>query len=689
MRTVCSGASTGTRKWATAAGRPSSGGLPPPWSITVCSSIPASYRARAARPEAVASRRLLAPPTLAAALLGLAPQAAPSPKPPPAPPPAAVELLKSSVRRTATTGRARRATRRPSPASGSPGLRDALASWREVSSPTSEYRVPDEVTGGVVLFDMDGDGDLDLFLVTGGTWPDLAPDAPFPGHALFRNDGGMKFTDVAKEAGVFGEAGSYCMGATAADFDGDGDQDLFVTGLERCWLYRNDGGGGGVPKFTECAGELGVRNDGKWATSACFLDADGDGRIDLYVANYLVFTVELNRRLRCGHGQRRAARLLRAEGVHRRPGRLLPSGGPGGRGRGREDDDACRLPRVRRRVGPRRAAAAREQREGARRGRERRRRRRRPRPLRRERRLPQPPLPEREQAGRMPLPRGRPRARLRAQRRRPRPGRDGVDAGDVDGDGDLDFVVTNLDLESNGLFRNDGSGFFSDEARAAGFVAADQGNVGFGVDLLDWDDDGDLDLIVANGHVLAHVHATRGTLFYEQADQLLENDGRGRFRCLPPAEAGAAFTVRHVARGLATGDLDGDGDLDAVIVPRDEAPMLLRNNHAAPRGDSLLLTLVGTKCNRDAIGARVTLTTGGKRQVGEVRAGSSYASRCDLRLHFGLGGPGGLGASARAEKIEVRWPGGEVAELGGAEAGFEYRIVQGGALEKLRALAAK
>jgi len=553
-------------------------------------------------------------------------------------------------------------------------LHEPLAGWRHESTPTREYRIPETVTGGVVLFDADGDGDLDVFLVTGGTWEDLQPGAPFPGNALFRNEGGWKFTDVAREAGLFGEAGGYCMGAVAADFDNDGDQDLYVTGLRRNWLYRNDGVRDGVPRFTECAGKLGVRSSGAWSTSACFFDGDGDGRLDLYVTNYVDFSIELNRRLQCGIktggvldycGPREFPGLQdwwfrqQEDGTFREcaleaglrvPEPLATNGKGLGVVTADVDDDGDLDLYVANDTCPNLLFVN----DGKGRFREN--------ALARGCALSE---DGRSQAGM------------------------GVDAGDFDGDGDLDLWVTNLDLEYNGLYRNAGDGQFIDDVRAAGLAAPDLGHVGFGTDFFDADNDGDLDLVIANGHPLARIHHSRGTLHYEQVDQLFENVGRGRYRAVPPEKAGAYFGVRNVARGLATGDLDGDGDLDVVIVPRDEPAVLLRNNHVpdraaagAPAG-ALLLTLTGVKCNRDAVGARVHLTAGGRTQVEEVRAGNSYQSRSDLRLHFGLG------AAARAEQVRVRWPDGSIQELGPAEAGYEWRIVQGGALEKLRPLAAR
>lgn len=533
-------------------------------------------------------------------------------------------------------------------------LRDALAGWRHVSSPSGEYRLPEVVCGGVALLDCDGDGDLDVFLVNGGTWPDQTPGAPFPGHALFRNDGGMRFTDIAAAAGVRGFDGDYCMGVAAADLEGDGDQDLFVTGVTRNRLYVNDGHG----RFAERAEAAGVAGGGKWSSSACFLDADRDGSLDLYVANYVEFSIENNRSHPCGvdvTGVRDYCAPKEYLGVqhwffHGRGdgtfeeqalARGLGAGGPltdHSKGLGvvasDVDDDGDPDLYVANDGTPNflfvndgtghfeeqgivRGAAYGED--------------------------------------------GRSLAGM------------GCDAGDYDGDGDFDLLCVNLSSEMNSLYQNDGRGWFSDEHRRSGLAAVDRGEVGFGIDFFDHDHDGDLDLLIANGHVLVNVHRSRGSGWYMQADQLLENDGSGRFTLVPPETAGAYFTVRNAARGLATGDLDGDGDPDAVIVARDEGAVLLRNNHVAPgtRADAFLFALEGAGRNRDAIGARLTLTVAGRARIEEVRGGSSYGSRNDLRVHFGAAG------AEQATLLRVRWPDGTTQEHGPLIAGFEWRWKQG------------
>ncbi|MBL8843751.1 MAG: VCBS repeat-containing protein [Planctomycetes bacterium] len=533
-------------------------------------------------------------------------------------------------------------------------MREALPGWCHQTSPSGEYRLPEIVAGGVVLLDVDGDLDQDVFLVNAGVWRDVAPEAPFPGHALFRNDGDLRFTDIASEAGVRGVDGSYCTGGAAADIDGDGDQDLLVTGWGRNFLYVNDGKG----RFTERAEAAGVAGGGKWSSSACFFDADRDGALDLYVANYVEFSIEVNRAHPCGvevTGVRDYCAPKEYLGVQhwffqgKGDGTFVERSREVGMGITAPLSDhskglgvvACDVDDD----GDPDLYAAND---GT------------PNFL-----FVNDGKGHFEECGAL-------RGCAYGEDGRSLAGM-GVDAGDYDGDGDFDLLCVNLSSEMNSLYQNDGRGWFSDEHRAAGFMAVDRGEVGFGIDFLDHDHDGDLDLLIANGHVLFNVHKSRGGAWYMQADQLLENDGSGRFALVKPEQAGAYFTVRNAARGLATGDLDGDGDLDAVIVARDEPAVLLRNNHVAAgqRADAFLFALSTRGKNRDAIGAKLTLTVAGKARSEEVRAGSSYASRNDLRVHFGAAG------APRAELLVVRWPDGTTQQHGPLDAGFEWAWTQG------------
>ncbi|MCP3964011.1 MAG: CRTAC1 family protein [bacterium] len=247
----------------------------------------------------------------------------------------------------------------------------------------------------------------------------------------------------------------------------------------------------------------------------------------------------------------------------------------------------------------------------------------------------------------------------------------GVDAGDVDGDGRLDLYVANLDLETNTLYRQFGDGFFEDATRPSGLAAPSHERVGFGVELFDADLDGDLDLYVANGHILDNVREIRASASFEQPDQLFENR-RGRFE--PVARAGPWFSEARVSRSVAAGDLDGDGDQDLLITTCDQEPALLFNRVAD--GRPAVVVDLRLPSGRSAVGARAVLVdSAGGRQTEEVRAGSGYLSQGGPRLVFGLAGGAGV------EKLEVRWPDGSRQTVDGAsvptDASEVLRLEQG------------
>jgi hypothetical protein len=243
----------------------------------------------------------------------------------------------------------------------------------------------------------------------------------------------------------------------------------------------------------------------------------------------------------------------------------------------------------------------------------------------------------------------------------------GVDAGDYDGDGRLDFVVTNLDLETHSLFRSLGDGLFAHATGDSGIGFATLPFVGFGVAFLDADHDERLDLVIANGHIFDNAPVYRPGATHAQRKLLFRNATGRRFVEMGRA-AGEGFAMEKVGRGLASGDIDNDGDLDLLVTNNGQTPDLLRND-SRPVGSAMLVrALTG---NRDAVGARIRVTTGSRTQVREIRAGSSYLGQSDLRAHFGLG------TAARADRIDILWPSGRTDVVRLAAAGQIVTIGEG------------
>jgi hypothetical protein len=245
----------------------------------------------------------------------------------------------------------------------------------------------------------------------------------------------------------------------------------------------------------------------------------------------------------------------------------------------------------------------------------------------------------------------------------------GIDTGDYNADGWLDLVITNLDFEMHTINRGLGHGLFGYAATETGVGYPTLPFVGFGVAFLDFDNDTQLDLAIANGHILDNAPQFRTGSTYRQRRLLFRNTTLRRFVEIGRS-AGPAFAADRIGRGLATGDIDNDGDLDLLVTNNGESAELLRND-GDNRANALLIRLRGTGGNAEAIGARIRLTAGSRTQIRDVKAGSSYLSQNDLRAHFGLG------AAARADRIEVRWPSGRAEVVAGAAANEIITIDEG------------
>jgi hypothetical protein len=248
----------------------------------------------------------------------------------------------------------------------------------------------------------------------------------------------------------------------------------------------------------------------------------------------------------------------------------------------------------------------------------------------------------------------------------------GIDTGDYDGDGRLDLVITNLDFEMHSLYRGLGGGLFGYATTESGIGFPTLPFVGFGVAFLDFDNDAQLDVAIANGHILDNAPLFRAGSTYRQRKLLFRNANNttaGRFVEVG-RKAGPAFAVEQVARGLAVGDIDNDGDLDLLITNNGQDAELLRND-GGNRANSLLVRLRGTPPNTEAIGARIRLTSGARTQIRDVKAGSSYLSQNDLRAHFGLA------AAAHADRIEVVWPSGRMESVANVAANQIITLQEG------------
>jgi len=503
------------------------------------------------------------------------------------------------------------------------------------ASPT-KYLV-ETMGSGAAFLDYNSDGWVDLLFVDGGSVADPAAAARAR-HRLYRNDRGS-FVDVTAASGI--RHREYGMGVCAGDVDGDGRIDIYVTNHGPNVLYRNTGNG----TFADTTRVAGVGLAG-WSTSCAFVDVDLDGDLDLFVVNYLDAAKGDTRF--CGDPQRRLRVYCHPLNYRGLPSVLYRNDGQGtftdisaasGIGKfagnglgiavGDYDDDGRpdvfvandgvpnflfhnegggRFAEVGLLAG---VSVARD---------------------------------------------GKARAGM------------GTEFADYSGDGRLDLVVTNHEFETHSLFRNDGNGLFTDATIESGLSAPTLPWVGFGVAFFDFDNNGELDLSIVNGHVIDNTALFRAGSAHAQPKLLFRNTGGRRFADVS-RQAGAGFANAGVGRTLITGDIDNDGDVDLVTTSNGGPAEVLRNE-GGNRAASLIVRLVGTR-NRDALGARITVSAAGRSQMREVKSGSSYLGQNDLRVHLGLG------ASAKADELRIQWPGGQVEMLRDVAAGQTVTVTEG------------
>jgi hypothetical protein len=508
--------------------------------------------------------------------------------------------------------------------------------FTHVNGASPDKYLAETMGSGGLFLDFDADGWTDIFLVDGGSLADPKVHATAR-HRLYRNKGDGRFDDVSAAAGI--RHAEYGMGACAADYDRDGRIDLYVTNLGPNTLYRNMGNG----TFTDVTRTAGV-GAALWSTSCGFADFDLDGDVDLFVTNYLDAGRENNPF--CGDPRRRIRvychplnhkpqpnLLYRNDGNGRFTDVSVEAGIGGVRGNGLGvsigDYDDDRWPDV---------FVANDA-------------------------VPN-FLFHNDGKGRF-TEVGLAAGVAVARDGKARAGM-GTEFADYDGDGRLDLVVTNHEFETHSLFHNEGKGLFSDATIASGIGPPTLPHVGFGVAFLDGDNDGALDLAITNGHVVDNTALFRDGSTHAQRKLLFRNTGR---RFVEVGRQAGEFAAETVGRTLAVGDVDNDGDLDVLVTGNGRPTELLRND--APGGNSLQVRLAGVGSNRDGIGARLRLVAGGRTQIREVKSGSSYLGQNDLRAHFGLG------AASVVDRLEVRWPGGQVDVVPGIRANQIVTVREG------------
>ncbi|MHB8952853.1 MAG: CRTAC1 family protein [Pirellulaceae bacterium] len=499
--------------------------------------------------------------------------------------------------------------------------------FRHTDGSSGRLFIVETVASGLATLDYDLDGLLDIYFVNGGALPGTTFQEP-PSNRLYRNVGEWRFVDVTEVAGV-GDA-RHGLGATVGDFDNDGYPDLYVSNLGYNVMYRNNGDG----SFDEVTSQTrtAVADAVRAGAGVCFLDSDGDGDLDLFVANYLKFSPDqpvthifrgkpiyagperyppyASVLLRnngdstfsdvseeCGVGQHLGFGMGIVCGDFNQDGAtdvfVGNDGGPGNfiflnQGNGVFEE-----------MGVRSGAAY---------------------------------------------------SGLGLAH-----GSMGSDCGDYDNDGLMDLFVTSYQRQLATLFRNQGGGTFVDVTQQTGAGLGSFNQVTWGCGLADFDNDGRRDIFYASGHLIDNIDALDDSTSYRAAPVLLRNTPEGRFQNVSET-AGSGLRKKSVGRGVAIDDLDNDGDLDVVILNSRQTSTVLRNDSVSPH-HWLQIRLIGTVSNRDAVGAVVSVEAGGQRQFAEVRSGRGFQSHYGTILHFGLG------QGDRADQIEVRWPSGGTESL--------------------------
>jgi hypothetical protein len=503
----------------------------------------------------------------------------------------------------------------------------AKITFQQDSTQTEEKYYLETMGTGVAWIDYDQDGLMDLYFVQSAATDLYKPTHPIR-SALYHNNGDGTFTDVTEKAGV-GGGGHYGQGVAVGDYDNDGYPDLYVTGYGRAILYHNNGNG----TFTDVTAKAQLADEGGWSTSAGWFDYDKDGWLDLVVTNYIEWSPKNN--LWCGErrpgyrsychpgnykGQRIKLYHNNHDGTFTDVSDASGVGKPEAKGMGVvladfnndgwtdiaiANDSWPNFLFINKHNGTFEDVSL--------------------------------------VSGLAASEDGRYEAGM------------GIDAADVDGDGWMDVYITHLDFELNRLYRNSQDGTFTDETYRSRIGNKAVLLSGVAAKFLDYDNDGWNDILQLNGAMLDNVALYHGEVSYKEPLLMYRNLGKGEFDKVSDS-LGTDFMRPIVGRGLATADYDNDGDIDIVTNNRGDFPSLLRND-GGNTNNWITVQLVGTKSNRDGIGASLKLSSEGFVQVEQVKGGMSYMSASDPRIHFGLG------KRAKIASLEITWPSGQVDRL--------------------------
>jgi enediyne biosynthesis protein E4 len=522
--------------------------------------------------------------------------------------------------------------------------KDSGIAWTHDNGHSNARHLPETCGGGGLFFDYDNDGWIDIYLVNSGPSDFYKPAKPIR-NALYRNNGDGTFTDVTEKAGVgCGQEGDFGMGAAAGDFNGDGWQDLYVTNYGRNRLFQNNGSG----SFTDITVKAGVAAP-NWSTCATWFDYDNDGKLDLFVSSFVQYSASGS--IFCGDNRLGRRYYCIPRVFKPRPSFLFHNEGEG------KFTDVSKPSGIASALGKSFGAVATDINNDG---------------------LTDLFVANDTLANFLFVNKGGGKFDEiglasgvgYSDAGSPRSGM-GVDAADYDGDGWQDLFVANIDQELFSLYHNEKDLTFIDQAGEIG--QATRLLSGWGLKFVDYDNDGDPDLFLANGHPDDMVEMQASKVKYREPLLVFENID-GKYKNVS-AQSGEIFMKDFPARGMSVGDYDNDGDIDLLVINNGDAPILLRNE-GGNRNNWLGLNLAATKSNPGAVGALITWTAGGVKRSRLKTSGGSYLASHDPREILGIG------KTAKIESVEIKWPSGKVDKLSNLPINAYVRVVEGEGIVK-------